>query len=67
MFWLQAFFKKTKLKLLSHCCHCLFNFPQKFLILFYDAHIRGIALAIFISTEWMIGYLSAWLPANLIF
>ena len=35
----QAFFKKTKLKLLSHCCHCLFNFPQMFLILFYDAHI----------------------------
>ena len=35
----QAFFKKTKLNLLSHCCHCLFNFPQMFLILFYDAHI----------------------------
>ena len=28
----QAFFKKTKLNLLSHCCHCLFNFPQMFLI-----------------------------------
>ena len=35
----QVFLKKTKLKLLSHCCHCLFNFPQMFLILFYDAHI----------------------------